>query len=135
MRKAFLLVGLLVVLSIASCRAPVRPYLCVIDPQIEAGQVDVDAQWRCNRDVLYRAARLKAFSLREFHQAAAFFEQLIGLQVDTRSSHLGTLPGPGLRQDVRDLDAWYELNKEKLRWDAGLGKILYEGLAPAAAGG
>ena len=135
MRKAILVLGLFAVLASSACSAPVRRYVCVVDPQAGSPLVDVDAQWRCNRNVLYRAARKKAFSLREFREAAAFFEQLIGLQVDTRSSHLGVLPGPGLRKDVRDLDAWYELNKGKLRWDAGLGKIVYEGLAPTAGGG
>jgi len=134
MRQSILVAGLLATVVALACSAPVRPYVCAIDPQAAGVDVDVHTVWTCNRDVLYRAARKKAFSLREFREAAAFFEQLTGLQVDTRPSHLGALPGPELRQDVRDIDAWYEINKDKLRWDAGLGKIVYEGLAPTAGG-
>jgi len=132
MRHAILVAGLLATMAAFSCRAPVRPYVCAVDTQAVGVDVDVHSVWTCNREVLYRAARKKAFSLREFREAAAFFEQLIGFQVDTQASHLGALPGPDLRQNVRDLDAWYELNRGKLRWDAGLGKIVYAGLALSA---
>ncbi len=129
MRRSIRVVSLLAAAAAAAaCSAPVRPYMCVIDPQ--AVDVEVHSVWTCNRDVLRRALRKKAFSLREFRAASAFFEGLTGLQVDTRPSHLGALPGRELRQDVQALDAWYELNKDKLRWDAGLGKIVFEGLAP-----
>ncbi len=131
MRQAILVAVLLATMAALACRAPVRPYMCAVDTQAVEVDVDVHTVWTCNRKVLYRAARKKAFSLREFREAAAFFERLIGFRVDTQPSHLGALPGPELRQDVRDLDAWYELNKGKLRWDAGLGKIVYEGLAPS----
>jgi hypothetical protein len=131
-RHAILAAGLLVTLAALACRAPVRPYVCAVDMQAVGVDVDVHSVWTCNRKVLYRAARKKAFSLREFREAAAFFEQLIDFQVDTQPSHLGVLPGPDLKQDVRDLDAWYELNHGKLRWDAGLGKIVYAGLASSA---
>ena len=127
MRHPILVAGLLVVAAAVACSAPVRPYVCAVDPH--AADVDVHTAWTCNRDVLRRASRKKAFSLREFRAAAAFFEELTGLQVDTRSSHLGPLPGQELRQDIQDLDAWYALNKDKLRWDSGLGKIVFEGLA------
>ena len=134
MRHA-ILVGLLAA-AVLACSAPVRDYTCVIEPRAPASvQVDVHTVWMCNRDVLYRAARKKPFSLREFREAAAFFEELSGLKIETRSSHLGPLPGRDLRQDVRDLDAWYEINRDKLNWDAGLGKVLFEGLAPAGGGG
>ena len=128
MRRPILVVSLLAAAAAVACSAPVRPYACTIDPQ--ATDVEVHTVWTCNRDVLRRASRKKAFSLREFRQATAFFEELTGLQVDTRPSHLGALPGRDLRQDVQDLDAWYELNKDKLNWDAGLGKIVFAGLAP-----
>ena len=127
MRRLILVVGLLAAAAAAACSAPVRPYACAIDPQ--TADVDVYTVWTCNRDVLRRASRKKAFSLREFQAATTFFEELTGLQLDTRPSHLGALPGRELRQDVRALDAWYELNKDKLSWDAGLGKIVFAGLA------
>ena len=127
MRHPILVTSLFAAAAAVACSAPVRPYVCAVDSQ--AADVDVHTAWTCNRDVLRRASRKKAFSLREFRAATAFFEELTGLQVNTRPSHLGPLPGRELRQDVRDLDAWYELNKDKLRWDAGLGKIVFEGLA------
>lgn len=127
MRRPILVVSLLAAAAVA-CSAPVRPYACGIDPRI--ADVEVHTVWTCNRDVLRRAFRKKPFSLREFRAAAAFFEELTGLQVDTRASHLGALPGRDLRQDVQDLDDWYELNRDKLSWDAGLGKIVFGGLAP-----
>ena len=133
MRHAILVAGLLAATAAVACSAPVRPYVCAVDPQ--AADVDVHTMWTCNRDVLRRASCGKAFSLREFRAASTFFAELTGLQVDSRPSHLGALPGRELRQDVRDLDAWYELNRNKLRWDAGLGKIVFEGLAPVAGAG
>ncbi len=129
MRRTILVAGLLAMLGASSCSAPVRKYVCTADPQNAAG-VDVHALWACNRDVLHRASRKKPFSLREFRKAAAFFEGLTGFQIDTRPSHLGALPGSELREDVSVLDAWYKINRDKLRWDTGLGKIVYEGLAP-----
>ena len=92
-RHAILAAGLLVTLAALACRAPVRPYVCAVDTQAVGVDVDVHSVWTCNRKVLYRAARKKAFSLREFREAAAFFEQLIDFQVDTQPSHLGVLPG------------------------------------------
>ncbi len=135
MRRALRVCVLLIAAAAAGCTAPVRNYVCAIEPQASAVDVDVHAAWTCNRDVLRRASRGKPFSLREFRAAAAFFEDLTGLRVDSRPSHLGAMPGSELRQDVRDLDAWYEANGNKLRWDAGLGKIVFEGLAPAGAAG
>ncbi|MCH7780017.1 MAG: hypothetical protein IH848_04160 [Acidobacteria bacterium] len=89
MRRPILVVSLLAAAAVA-CSAPVRPYACGIDPRI--ADVEVHTVWTCNRDVLRRAFRKKPFSLREFRAAAAFFEELTGLQVDTRASHLGALP-------------------------------------------
>jgi hypothetical protein len=135
MRHAILVAAWLATAATLACSAPVRPYACAVDPQISEVDVDVHTVWTCNRDVLRRASRNKKFSLREFRGAVAFFQELTGLRVDTRASHLGAIPGRDLSQDVRDLDAWYELNKNKLNWDAGLSKIVFAGLAPTLGGG
>ena len=128
MRAAFASLGLLIASGLVACSAPVRPYVCINEP----GSVDVDAYavWSCNRDVLRRAAGRKPFSLREFESAARFFERLTGIRLDTRWSHLGRLPGPELRRDLADLDAWYELNRASLRWDSERGDVVIDGLAP-----
>ena len=111
---------------------------CFSEPQLKRLLQTLAAQylsnehavWICNRDVLRRIVRGKAFSLREFRSAFEFFEDLTGLEVDWNGTTLGLLPGPDLDQDLEALDAWYELNKDKLSWDAGLGKIVFAGLAP-----
>jgi len=115
-----------------ACSAPVRRYACRIEPEVAS--VDVDAVWKCNRDVLRRIVRGKQFSLREFRLASEFFEELTGLQVDWMGTFAAESPGPEVRRDLEDLDAWYELNKDKLTWDADLGRIVFEGLAPVGSG-
>ena len=116
-------------LAFSGCTAPVRPYTC----SIERGQVDVEVHgvWSCNRDVLRRAAKGKPFSLRELRSAVRFFERLTGLRVDTRASHLGVLPGDDLRQDLEDLDAWYALHRNRLRWDRDGRNVVLDELAQA----
>ncbi|NIM01457.1 MAG: hypothetical protein GTO30_13815 [Acidobacteria bacterium] len=131
MRRLILILGLSLTVA-AACRAPVREYACRTDPQ--TASVDVHAVWSCNRDVLRRIARGKEFTLREFRMASEFFEELTGLRVDWDGTYVGMVPGREIRQDLEDLDAWYELNKDKLTWDAGLGRIVYEGLAPVRGG-
>ena len=132
MSRSVFVVSLLAALAL-SCTAPVRPYMCRVDPVI--ADVDVHAAWACNRDVLRRIVRGKAFSLREFRSAADFFEDLTGLRVDWDGTFVGMLPGPDLGRDLEDLDAWYELHRYRLRWDAGQGKVVFDGLAPAPAPG
>ena len=131
MRRLILILGVLTMASTA-CSAPVRKYACRIEPEVAT--VDVHAVWNCNRDVLRRIVRGKQFSLREFRLASGFFEEVTGLQVDWMGAFAGQLPGPHVRRDLEDLDAWYELNKDKLSWDAGLGRIVFEGLAPSGNG-
>ena len=131
MRRSILILSLFA-LSAVSCSAPVRQYACKIAPETE--DVEVYAAWTCNRDVLRRVVRGKKFSLREFQLASEFFDDLTGLRVDWQGTFVGMLPGPDLRHDLDDLDAWYEFNKGKLRWDAGLGKIVFTGLARTAGG-
>jgi len=128
MHRSVFVLSLVAALAL-SCSAPVRPYTCRVDP--EFADVDVHAAWGCNRDVLRRIVRGKAFSLREFRSAADFFEDLTGLRVDWDGTFVGMLPGPDLDRDLEDLDAWYELHRHGLRWDAGPGKVVLEGLAPA----
>lgn len=132
MRRLIVIVGLLSMAATA-CSAPVRKYACRIEPQLAA--VDVHAVWDCNRDVLRRIVRGKEFSLREFRLASDFFEELTGRRVSWEGTFVGMLPGRGLRRDLEELDVWYERNKSKLRWDAGLGRIVFEGLAPVGDGG
>lgn len=131
MRRVTLILVLLS-LALAACSAPVRKYACRIDP--ETAGVDVHAVWTCNRDVLQRVVRGKQFSLREFRLASEFFEELTGMRVDWDGAYVGMVPGRELRQDLEELDAWYELNRDKLDWDADLGRIVYEGLAPIGSG-
>lgn len=117
-----------------SCSAPVRPYACTVEPQ--GTDVDVHSIWSCNREILRRAARGKKFSMREFRAAVAFFEDVVGLRVDTRPSHLDVvLPGENLTRDLEVLDVWYVLHQGKLRWDSGLRKVVFAGLAPAPGEG
>jgi len=111
------LVGLF---AVAACRAPVRPYVCA--PEAEVENADPHEAWRCNIDVLRRAARGKEFTLREFERARAFFRELTELDVASREIPLGSLPAPGLKDDIRTLGAWYEANGERLRWDARRGR-------------
>jgi hypothetical protein len=130
MRTAFAMLGLLLVAGLISCSAPVRNYACATEPG--GTHVDAAAAWSCNRDVLRRAAKQKAFSMREFESAARFFEQLTGIELDTRESHLGQrLPGPRLWRDLQDLDAWYELHGASLRWDPARGEVVVDRLAPS----
>lgn len=128
----WILIPSLFALSIVSCSAPVREYACKLDPEL--ADVEVHTVWTCNRDVLRRVVRGKKFSLREFQFASEFFEDLTGMRADWQEAGVGTIPGPDLKHDLDDLDAWYELNMGRLRWDAGLGKIVFEGLAPTAGG-
>jgi len=129
MRAVFAILGPLIVAGLVSCSAPVRNYAC----RIETGQAGVDAQavWSCNRDVIRRAAGRKAFSLREFENAARFFEELTGIELDARESHLGRMPGSKLWQDLQDLDAWHELHGASLRWNRDRGAVELERLAPS----
>ena len=129
MRCLLAILALSAYVTFPGCSAPRRPYACAV----ERGQHDVDVHgvWSCNRDVLRRAARGKPFSIGELGSAVRFFERLTGLRVDTRSSHLGALPGNELGQDLEDLDVWYALHRERLRWDRDAGSVVLTGVAPA----
>jgi len=107
--------------------------VCRVDPEL--ADVDAHAVWACNRDVLRRIVRGKKFSLREFRSASAFFKGLTGLQVDWSGNFVGMLPGPDLDRDLEDLDAWYALHRDRLRWDGGQGEIVLDGLASAPGAG
>ena len=92
----------------------VRPYQC--DTLPDTRSVDTRAVWDCNRDIMVRATKKKKFSLREFREAAEFFEQLTGIAADTRASRQGSLPGAGLRENLDAWDGWYRENGERLVW-------------------
>ena len=126
---AIVALAVLLVAAGGGCSAPVRNYACAIEPA--AGDIVVHDVWSCNRDVLRRAAGRKPFSLREFGSTVRFFENLTGIELDTRWSHLGRLPGRSLKRDLAALDAWYELNRSALSWDPGLGTVVFAGLARA----
>jgi hypothetical protein len=128
MRTAFAILGLLLVTGLLSCSAPVRNYACATG---NGADVDASSVWSCNRDVIRRAAGKKPFSIREFESAARFFEQLTGIELDTRESHLGRLPGEGLWRDLQDLDAWYDLHGASLHWDREHGVVVLDRLAPS----
>ena len=90
----------------------VKNYQCETLPAPQT--VDARAVWDCNRDIMVRAAKKKKFSLREFWDAAEFFEKLTGIAADVSDSRQGPLPGEGLRENLDAWDQWYAENGDRL---------------------
>lgn len=100
---------------VVGCTTRVRTYECPVI--VLEAPVDPQAVWSCNRDVMRRAAKGKKFSMREFEGAAAFFDRLTAIPADVEETHVGLLPGPTIRDDLRAWDAWHEANGERLFWN------------------
>jgi len=111
-RTAAVCAALLLLPAVTACRAPVRPYACAISPG--EARVDPHQSWRCHRDIARRAAKRKDFSLREFREAADFFERLTGIPAASSETKLGPVPTKQMKQVVKQWDAWYEANGERL---------------------
>ena len=100
---------------IAGCSAPRTPYACAIE--MNETSVDAQAVWNCNREIIVRIVKGKKFTLREFSRASSFFESLTGVPPDTRVGSDGKIPGPELKKDLAEWDAWYEEHGTRLEWD------------------
>lgn len=103
-------------LASGGCGTRLREYRCVV--AAETPSVDVDAIWSCNRRIIVHAIKGRGFSLREFRQAAAFFERVTGIPADVRPSEQGILPGPDLERSLGAWDAWLADHPGQLEWDA-----------------
>ncbi|MDX1389677.1 MAG: hypothetical protein R3344_10835, partial [Acidobacteriota bacterium] len=114
-RFASMMALIAVATTIAGCSAPRTPYACAID--LEQIEVDAQAQWECNREIIVNVVKGKKFTLRQFERASAFFESLTGVSADTVSGGEFQLPGAGLKNDLARWDAWYEENGTRLTWD------------------
>lgn len=108
----------LMILAVAGgtgCGTAVRPYECAVS--VERVRIDPHAIWECHRGIVRRAARHKKFTLREYREAAGFFERLTGIAAPAISTGVGPLPAPGLRQTLKRWDAWYAEHRDSLVWD------------------
>jgi len=101
------------------CSTKVRPYECAT--LVEADAVDAAQLWECNREIMVRVAKRKKFTIQEFESASEFFENLTGIPADSRSTPVGPVPGKGVKQDLREWDAW--LKGRRIYWDPTEGKV------------
>lgn len=106
----------------AACAGGVREYRCARPTFRDAA--DPAAVWRCNRDVLARVSRGKKFSIREYREAAGFMERLTGITAGSVQTSLGPLPPRDLSGRLPEWDAWFLLNRERLRWDPESGRVV-----------
>ncbi len=102
-------------LACCACSAPVRVYRCAL-PEYRAPRDPGDV-WQCNRDVLRRVARNKPFTLAEYREASGFMERLTGIPAGSIDGNIGPLPPRDLKYRLREWDAWFMVNRERLRWD------------------
>jgi hypothetical protein len=114
---------LLVLLCACSCATHLRPYACAAT----AAEVDPHEAWACHRDIARRAAQGKEFTLREFREAAGFFEDLTGIPADVVPTDLGPIPGRGMRESLARWDAWYQANAASLAWDPHARRVFSAG--------
>lgn len=114
MRRAVPALALVVI--VLGCAGKARPYVC-LTPAVQAAP-DVHAIWECNRGIMERIVRGKKFSIREFENAAEFFGRLTGIAADWNGTYVGPVPGPKLKENLQDWDAWYGGNADRLVWDA-----------------
>jgi hypothetical protein len=105
----------LVALSLG-CSSGYKQYECVVSPDEIAP--DPQAIWDCHRLIMKRAARGKKFTLREFREAAAFFEGLTAIDPGAVLSEYGPIPPDDLKQKLTAWDRWYEEHGSALIWDA-----------------
>jgi hypothetical protein len=104
-----------------------RPYACAVT----AAEVDPHDVWACHRDIAQRVVKQKEFSLREFREAADFFEGLTGIPADVVPTDLGPTPGRGMRDSLARWEAWYEAHAASLAWDAQARRVVSGDQAPA----
>ena len=104
------LAGLLI-----GCSSGYKRYECVVSPNDIAP--DPHAIWDCHRLIMKRASRGKKFTLREFREAAAFFEGLTSIRAGARSSEYGPIPPKDLKKRLAAWDQWYEDHRSRLIWD------------------
>jgi hypothetical protein len=94
------------VLASIACSTKVRPYECdALGAQTSAAAQQI---WDCNREIMVRVVKGKGFTIQEFEGAAAFFERVTGIPADIEVTSVGTVPGKGIREDLRRWDAWVE---------------------------
>ena len=105
-RRASSLACLLLLAAFASgCTTKVRPYDC---PALAASDAAAEQLWECHRDIMFRAAKGKKFTIREFEGASAFFEGLTGIPAASLETPVGSVPGKKIKKDLREWDAWLE---------------------------
>ena len=97
------------------CSAPVKDYECVLLPVEPAP--DPHALWDCHRDIVRRALRGKKFTLREFREAADFFESLTAIPAAATATPHGLVPTKDLKQSLTAWDEWYATHGSRLYWD------------------
>jgi len=95
------------------CSTKVKPNECAA--LVAADAVDAVELWECNREIMVRAAKRKKFTIQEFESASEFFESLTGIPADSKSTPVGPVPGKGVKEDLREWDAWLEGNR--IYWD------------------
>jgi len=103
------------------CSTTVKQYECAALTGLPS--VDARAVWDCNREIMRRVVKKKQYTMREFSLAAEFFSDLTGLPADVTQTARGLLPGDGLKQNLRDWDAWLTREADRLYWDAAEGRV------------
>ena len=111
-RKAGSLLCLAAVLI--GCSSGYKRYECVVGPDVAP---DPHAIWDCHRLIMERAAKAQKFTLREFREAAAFFEGLTSIDAGARDTEYGPIPPRDLKQRLAAWDRWYEEHRSSLIWD------------------
>jgi hypothetical protein len=101
------------------CSTKVKPNECAA--LVAADAVDAAQLWECNREIMTRAAKRKKFTIQEFESASEFFGSLTGISADSRSTPVGPVPGKGIKEDLREWDAWLE--EHTIYWDPSEGKV------------
>ena len=112
-RKAGILLCLAGVLI--GCSSGYKQYECVVGPDDLVP--DPHLIWDCHRLIMKRAAKGKKFTLREFREAAAFFEGLTSISAGATPSEYGPIPPTGLKNQLAAWDQWYEEHRSRLIWD------------------
>jgi hypothetical protein len=101
------------------CSTKVKPDECAA--LVAADAVDAAQLWECNREIMVRAAKGKKFTIQEFESASEFFGSLTGISADSKSTPVGPVPGKGIKEDLREWDAWLE--EHRIYWDPSEGRV------------
>jgi hypothetical protein len=114
-------IATLLVVAVAACTSTPIPDSTPTPKEYE-GRV-IREIWERNVALVQQALDpVPGVPLNGFPDAIAFFEALTGIQSDT-GTYLGTVPTEGLRDTLKQWQAWYSQNEDQLYWDDNAGQV------------